>query len=137
MSKLKAMLIRHEDLRLKPYLCSKGKITIGVGRNLEARGITTEEAMFLLENDIKRATAAAATFAWFPKLDEVRKDVIVSMVFNLGLTGFCEFKQLISAIENSFWMVAKTEMLDSRWAKQVGDRAIELAEMMLTGRYSS
>ena len=51
--RLKDMLIRHEGLKLKPYLCTAGKLTIGVGRNIQDRGITYQEAMMLLENDIR------------------------------------------------------------------------------------
>jgi len=135
MANLRGLLIRHESLRLKPYLDSAGKITIGVGRNLEDMGITSEEAIYLLDKDIVRATAAGAVFAWFPMLDQVRKDVIVSMIFNMGLTRFSEFRLMIKAMERKDYESAAHEMMASRWASQVKSRATELASMMRTGRY--
>lgn len=136
MGDIRGLLMRHEGMRLRPYLDTKGKITIGVGRNLEDVGITTDEAFYLLDKDVTRATAAAATFAWFPALDTVRKDVIISMVFNMGLTRFAEFKRLIEALEKSDFEQAAKEMLQSQWAAQVKDRAAELARMMRTAKYA-
>lgn len=135
MDELKSLLLRHEGLRLKAYNDTCGKITIGVGRNIEDVGITSTEAMYLLENDITRAKAGAYTFPWYPKLDEARKDVVVSMIFNLGLGGFCKFLRLIEALETQNYSKAADEMLDSTWAHQVGERAQELATIMRTGEH--
>lgn len=129
------MLIRHEGLRLKPYKDSVGKLTIGVGRNLDDVGISEAEAMFLLDHDIDAARAEAQKFVWFSKLDNVRQDVIVSMVFNLGMTRLLGFKNTLKAVEAGNWEAAAKGMLDSKWAKQVGKRADELAQMMVTGSY--
>jgi len=128
------LLIKHEGLRLKPYRDTVGKLTIGVGRNLDDMGITREEAIFLLENDIARAeTDLHRAFLWFPLRNKVRKIVLINMVFNLGMTRFRMFKKLIRAIEDRDWERAAKEMLNSRWAKQVGRRASELAQMMRSG----
>jgi len=135
MDELKSLLLRHEGLRLKAYSDTCGKITIGVGRNIEDVGISSTEAMYLLENDITRAKAGAYTFHWYPKLDEARKDVVVSMIFNLGLGGFCKFMRLIEALEVQNYSKAADEMLDSTWAHQVGERAKELATIMRTGEH--
>ena len=132
---LKKMLIRHEALRLKPYKDSVGKLTIGVGRNLDDRGITEAEAMLLLSNDIGDALADAKKFSWFGQLDSARQDVIVNMVFNLGLTRFSGFKKMIAALEHGNYPEAADQMLDSKWARQVGLRASELSQMMREGRY--
>jgi lysozyme len=135
MPDLRGLLIRHEGMRLRPYLDTQGKITIGVGRNLEDVGITSDEALYLLEKDIVRAMAAAAVFSWYPKLDPVRKDVVVSMVFNLGLGKLTEFRRLIQAMERADYEAAANEMLASKWSAQVKGRAVELAAMMRTGQY--
>lgn len=129
------MLIRHEGLRLRPYKDSVGKLTIGVGRNLDDKGISEPEAMLLLSNDIGAALADAKTLVWFNKLDSVRQDVIVNMIFNLGLPRFVGFKNTLRAIEMANWEEAVVQMLDSKWAKQVGKRAEDLAFMMMTGSY--
>lgn len=136
MERLAQILIRHEGLKLKAYVCPAGKITIGVGRNLEDRGIYPQEAMMMLENDIQAcAGEAAEAFPWFLNLDETRQVVIISMIFNLGLEGFKKFKKMTSAMALGQYDTASSEMLQSQWAGQVGRRAAELAQMMRTGRY--
>ena len=128
------LLIRHEGLRLKPYRDTVGKLTIGVGRNLDDVGITRDEARFLLENDIARADVELRrSFLWFPVRNRVRNAVLINMVFNLGISRFKRFKKLIAAIDSSDWDLAAKEMLDSKWAHQVGRRARELAKMMREG----
>lgn len=131
---LKKMLMRHEGLRLKPYHCSAGKLTIGYGRNLEDRGITNAEAEYLLTNDINDAIVECRdSFPWWKGLTNNRKMVVVDMVFNLGLANFKKFKKTIACIEKEAYTTAAIEMLDSRWAAQVGTRADELAHMMKEG----
>jgi lysozyme len=132
------MLIRHEGLRLKPYLDTKKKLTIGVGRNLDDVGITRDEAWALLNNDIARVRREVKrAFPWFSKVNPVRKDVVLNMVFNLGLQRFRGFRKAIAAIKAQDWDEAARQMLDSRWASQVGRRARELAAMMRRGKYES
>lgn len=129
------MLTRHEGLRLKPYRDTVGKLTIGVGRNLDDFGLTKEEVLVLLHNDILRTMQEARrVFPWYPRLNAVRQNVVLNMVFNLGLYRFSQFKKTIGAIEGKNWDTAAKEMLDSKWASQVGNRAIELAKMMKTGK---
>lgn len=145
---LKDLLIKHEGLRLKPYRCTAGKWTIGVGRNLEDVGIAREEAIFLLkdvgithrgamlllDNDIERTIKECRTFPWFEQLDNVRQAVVASMVFNLGLSKFRQFKKTIAALEAGDYDTAADEMVLSSWFNQVGKRGPELVEMMRTGR---
>ena len=138
MSRLHDMLIRHEGLRLKPYLDTKKKLTIGVGRNLDDVGITRDEAWALLNNDIARVRREVKrAFPWFSKVNPVRKDVVLNMVFNLGLQRFRGFRKAIAAIKAQDWDEAARQMLDSQWASQVGRRARELAAMMRQGKYES
>jgi lysozyme len=135
-SELASMLIRHEGLRLKPYRDTVGKLTVGCGRNLDDVGITQEEAMVLLNNDINTAELGLQkAFPWFDQLDPVRQDVLLDMVFNLGITRFMSFHRTIAAIEAQDWNKAADEMLQSRWAQQVGLRASELSQMMRTANY--
>lgn len=132
---LKDILIRDEGCRLKPYRDSVGKLTIGVGRNLDDNGISYEEAMILLDHDIEKASQDAESFHWFWGLNEVRQAVVVSMIFNMGLPTFSQFKKTIMCIEmGDYWQAAR-EMLDSRWAVQVGPRATRLSIMMETGEW--
>ncbi|MBE7415099.1 MAG: lysozyme [Deltaproteobacteria bacterium] len=130
----KELLVKHEGLRLKPYRCTAGKLTIGVGRNLEDRGISNDEAMLLLDNDIEQTLRECRTFPWFEQLDNVRQAVVASMVFNLGLSKFQKFKKTIAALEAGDYAEAAREMVLSDWFTQVGKRGPELMEMMRTGR---
>lgn len=134
MKSLREMLIQHEGLRLKPYRDSLGKLTIGVGRNLDDIGVSRQEAMILLDSDIMRAKKEAFCFSWYLELDDLRKDVIVNMIFNMGIGKFKTFKKMISAIEKKDYELASAEMLDSLWKIQVGNRAVELAQMMREGK---
>jgi lysozyme len=121
---------QHEGLRLKPYKCSAGKLTIGYGRNLQDVGITTEEAEIMLEQDIIVATRTAEQFNWYRKLNQERQSVIIEMIFNLGLPRFLGFKKMIQALREDDYAEAAEQMLDSLWSKQVGKRAKVLAEIM-------
>ena len=134
METLRQQLIRHEGLRLNIYECSNGFKTIGVGRNIQTNGINEDEAFLMLDNDIKNSAAELESFSWWEDLDQVRKDCLINMVFNLGMPTFKKFKGMISAIENKNFELASLEMLDSRWANQVKNRAKELAEQMRTGQ---
>jgi|TARA_R100000152_G_C6710339_1_gene138090 lysozyme len=131
MENLKDQLVRHEGLRLTVYDCPAGYKTIGVGRNIEQKGITEEEAMFLLNNDIDYFTEQLMeNLSFFDELSETRKSVLVNMAFNLGVAGLMKFKNMLKAVSEKRWEDASSEMLNSRWADQVGNRAIELSEMM-------
>lgn len=124
----------HEGLRLKPYKCTAGKVTIGYGRNLDDNGITTAEANMMLDLDMTLSDLEARKFTdAFNEMSDVRKAVIVEMVFNLGLTRLNKFKKLKQALEEGDYEKASFEMLDSKWAVQVGNRANTLAEQMKRG----
>jgi len=135
LQKIKKQLIHHEGLKLKPYRCSAGKLTIGVGRNLEANGISQKEAIVLLENDILRCEneLLAEIPEVYSGLNETRKSVLLNMCFNLGISGLLEFKNTLAFIGAGDFERAANGMLASRWAKQVGRRAIELSELMRKG----
>jgi lysozyme len=138
MEKLLEMLKRHEGVRSKVYLCSAGYETIGVGRNISESGIglSDEEVDMLLENDIARVIKELASeYPWFNDLDDVRKDAMIDISFNLGATRLRGFRRALAAMEAANYKEASTEFLDSKWAKQVGGRALELADMIASGEY--
>ena len=128
--KLISLLKKHEGVELKPYRDTEGLMTIGVGRNLDHNGLRMVEVEFLLMNDLKDCMEEAGTYHWYKDLSGVRKAVIVSMLFNLGKPRFDKFVKFQAAIAEGLYDRAATEMLDSKWAKQVGKRAIELSMMM-------
>lgn len=125
------MLIRHEELKLKPYTDTAGKLTIGVGRNLDDMGLTENEARYLLENDLGRVRAELdAALPWWRALDEPRRTVLLNMTFNMGLSRLLTFTKFLHALAHGDYQRAAGEMLDSLWAKQVHRRAVELASLM-------
>lgn len=131
MTDYKTTLIADEGLQLKPYKDTVGKLTIGVGRNLDDRGLSKAEAMFLLENDIKDAVGGAYGLVInFDSLSDNRKIVLVSMVFQMGKTGVSKFRNMLRAINIEDFDMAAREMLDSLWARQTPNRAERLSEMM-------
>ncbi|MCR1770736.1 glycoside hydrolase family protein [Burkholderia glumae] len=127
-------LTRDEGRRLKPYVDTVGKITIGVGRNLTDVGISDDECDLLLTHDVASAVAwLDAELPWWCRLDPVRQRVVVNMAFNLG-AKLLTFKNTLGAMERGDYAVAAAGMLASKWARQVGARADRLAGMMRAGR---
>lgn len=133
MKSIEEQLILHEGLKLKPYRCSAGKLTIGVGRNLEDKGISEEEALFLLRNDIDKAVTDLEKHSWYIKLDPIRQKVLIDMAVNLGTNGLLQFERMIAALEKGDYENAAKEMQDSKWYRQVKSRGVRLVEMMRTG----
>ena len=130
-------LIRHhEGKKLKLYRCTAGKLTIGIGRNIEDNGISDDEAEYLLANDIKecRETLARNLLFW-PELCEVRQAVLLDMCFNMGWPRLSGFKNMIAALAVNDFSLAAAEMIDSRWARQVPNRAGCLIKMMTLGQW--
>ena len=133
-TEFESMLIRHEGLKLFPYECTAGKLTIGVGRNIEDMGITEDEAIYLLRNDVARFAAELAQAKPVVKtLDDVRYYVLLNMAFNLGINRLLKFSKMWQAIEDGRYSDAALEMQDSRWCEQVKGRCSELAELMENG----
>jgi lysozyme len=136
MNKLIEQLKRHEGLRLTPYKCTADKWTIGVGRNLEDVGISEEEAEMLLHNDIQRAShQLKERFPWTLELDEVRFSALLNFVFNVGIGTASKFVNAMALLKARNYDMAADEFLKSRWAKQVGNRAIEVTDQIRTGEW--
>lgn len=129
-----AQLKEEEGLRLKPYQDTVGKLSIGYGRNLTDKGISADEAEYLLVHDIQATMAAVSVrLPWFPRLDGVRQRVLLDMAYNQGLGGLLLFQDMLAAVERGDYETAAAEMLNSKWAEQVGSRATKLAEWMRSG----
>jgi lysozyme len=129
-----AQLRRHEGWRARPYRDSVGKLTIGCGRNLDDVGLSDDEIALLLSNDIARTRAGLDThLPWWRSLSEARQRVLADMGFNLGIGRLMEFRLMLDAVQRGDFAAAASQMLASRWAGQVGDRATELAKVMRTG----
>ena len=152
-------LVVSEGLRLQVYKDTLGIDTIGIGRNLEDRGITKEElddldipsidhvyeygiteadAVYLATNDIEIVEEELCrAHSCVEELDAVRQLVVMDMAFNMGVPRLCKFKKMWAAIHDGDYNTAAVEMLDSRWATQVGTRAIKLSKAMEEGKFSN
>ena len=128
---LVAELIRDEDLRLKPYADSVGKITIGVGRNLDDKGISKTEALYLLDNDIDECVADLASFPWFAKLPEGPQRAVLNLRFNLGPTRFRKWATTLAYLERGDLAGAARQFRTNRkYFTQVGARAERIARLL-------
>lgn len=156
LEKMERQLLLHEGLRLWPYRCTANKLTVGVGYNIDDRGLeelarligrpvtfplTEEECRRQLRGDIQSYGAAVIKhFPGYRDLDPVRRRVAIDMAFNMGYRAL-KFRGTIAAVIRRDWPMVKRHMMDSLWADQVGDgiggkmdRAERLAIMMETGR---
>ena len=135
LTKLAAELTRDEKLCLKPYLDSVGKTTIGIGRNLTDRGISEDEATYLLANDIAEVLQELdRQLGWWRTMNEPRQRVLANMCFNMGIGTLMTFKNTLFNMREGNYTLAASGMRDSRWYTQVGVRAERLAVMMETGK---
>lgn len=133
--KLVEELIRDEGLRLEGYKDTVGLWTIGVGHmvKVEPKPITKEQALMLLTDDILDARERLTRIIPFWRnLNDVRQRAIINMSFNLG-NRLSSFLQFINALKLGDWTRAGSQMASSKWAIQVGDRAVRLRKMIETG----
>lgn len=136
LDKVGDLLRLHEGVRQFPYRDSVGKLTIGVGFNLDDVGLYPEEMDFILKNRLKKvASELYDHLPWITSLNSARTAVLLDMGYNLGVPGLLKFRKMIEAMRTFRWGDAAAEMLDSKWAGQVGRRAVRLAAMMETGQW--
>ncbi len=130
---LKGELIVDEGLRLKPYRCPAGKLTIGIGRNLDDRGITEAEAMVLLDNDIAIVEAELDhALPWWRTLPDAPARALANMAFNMGVPRLLGFRRMLEALRHGDYTTAAEEAQNSRWATQVGPRAQRVGRRLLS-----
>ncbi len=113
------------------YKCTEGYDTIGYGfaiKDLELDEDISE--MILMRKLDNLMTRIGKTFVWWRSADSTVKDVVVEMCYQLGVSGFSKFKKTIDHLENKRYGKASAEMLDSRWAKQTPNRALELSNLI-------
>ena len=143
MEKLIQQLKRHEGVRNYAYRDVNGLLHIGCGRNIEGEGmhrglgISNDEIEYMLRNDIERTIKELSSeYQWFNELEDgARRDAIINLHFNLGRPRFAKFKKAIAHMERGNHDMAASEFLDSRWAKQVKGRALEVTDMIKTNTY--
>jgi lysozyme len=144
-------LVLHEGVSLKCYRCSRGYLTIGVGRNLETNPLTNEElkvcgdykhgitknaAFYLLRNDIARVVdECKKKISFWSQLDNERQYALIDMVFQLGLGGVLKFKNMLKAMGVGNYKEAAEHCLDSKYAVQTPNRAKRIAKTIECGRF--
>jgi lysozyme len=134
--RLRDILVRDEEYRAHPYEDTTGHLTVGIGRNLTDRGISLEEALLMLDNDVQFFSSfLSARLPFFESLDDVRKIVLICMCFNLGTSGILKFPKMLDAIADKRYHDAADEMMDSTWSGQVKERSFRLSQMMCTGEF--
>jgi lysozyme len=153
MDQLIAQLKRHEGFKEHVYRCSAGKLTIGYGYNLDANplelssveinfarmyGMAEQEAERLLTRMVGRCIGQLDTaLPWIDNLGDARENVLINMAYNMGIVGLLKFTKTLALIKSGDYPKAADAMLKSRWAAQVGRRAVELAEQMRSGTYGA
>lgn len=138
---LRASIKKHEGFRRHGYRDSKGILTIGYGRNLEAIGISETEADIMLNDDIVNATAELYQFLpWTQQLDDARKAVLIEMTFNMGIEKLLTFNVgpdcFLAKVKEGKWEEAEQHGLNSLWAKEVGNRADDLMHVLVKGSFN-
>ena len=125
----------HEGWRDKAYQDTEGVWTIGYGTNLQELTISKETGERWLREQLEVAQDAATRFPEWEYLNTAaRREVFVEMIYNMGPSRVAGFRKTLAAIRRQEWYTASTEMLDSKWARQVGQRANTLAAVMWRGR---
>ena len=143
-SKLVEELIKDEGYKYEIYLDHLGYPTFGVGHLVletdEEYGqpvgtpVSEERILECLNNDIDIVCKELdQNMTWWSELDDTRQRVLANMAFNLGLPRLGKFKKFLAAVQEQDWEKAAVEMMDSKWATQVGNRAVRLKEKMLNG----
>lgn len=128
-------LKRDEGYSAHIYKCTAGCNTIGIGLNLDA-GMSLPLAIHVLEFKIKELRDDLnRSLPFYKDLDDVRQDTLINMAFNLGIKGLMKFKNFLAYVEQHNFTKASEEMLNSKWAKQVGNRAERLSKQMREGMY--
>jgi lysozyme len=132
---LEPRLNEHEGVRLKPYRDSRGLWTIGIGRCLDTKGISIQEAKYLLDHDMEEAVMSVVEhIPWAENIDENRFSVLAEMAFQMGIGGLLLFRQTLHYLEIGDYELAALAMLDSKWAKEDSPkRALELSEIIRRG----
>jgi lysozyme len=131
---LREDLIQDEGVKLKPYFCPAGKLTLGVGRNIEDVGISEAEAMAMLDNDIIRVThQIEKELPWARSCSASIRRALGNLTFQVGIGGLLKFKRMLAAIQAGDYNTAADEALDSEWAKQTPERAARVAALIRSG----
>lgn len=120
----------NEGFKDKIYTCSEGYLTIGYGWNLEKTPMPIEVAELMLKHILKGVIRELLGYKWFLDMDDKKKEVVVDMAYQMGVAGVLKFKRMIAAVEGGDYQKAADELMDSVYAKQTHNRAIQNEAIM-------
>jgi lysozyme len=142
--KLQQLIIEHERYRRYVYTDTTGLsahedggiLTVGIGRNLEAKGISMDEALYLLNNDIKQCEKElTANISFYTSLDDVRKCALIDLCFNLGIMELVKF-EMLEEMKNKNYIEAVNKLKKTLWFKEVGkERSDDIIFMILNQKW--
>lgn len=136
------LIAREEGFSAMPYICTEGYPTVGYGQRIGPQGVDVSLYEFelpepvarqWLSENIRQLENILSRYSWYQQCNTDRASVLVSMAYQLGLSGLLRFRKMLAAIEDNDWEEAAREALDSRWAKQTPRRARHHAEVLRTG----
>ena len=131
--RLRETIIRHEGIRLDMYQDTLGIYTVGVGHNIQEKGISQAVMELMLEEDVAEAVSELKrSVSFFSKMPEQVQEALVNLAFNMGIPRLMQFKKTLAYLRDGNFEAAADELLDSRYAEQVGRRADEVADMIRT-----
>lgn len=133
---LKQILIKHHGIRTHPYEDDSGVLSIGVGRNLDSKGLSLSEVDQLLTNDIQTSEAELSkSFDWFDRLNTPRRHALTTMHYTIGMKSLLKLRKTLSFMSQNLFLEASEEMLDTKWADQEGQIALDISTMIKTGEH--
>ena len=133
MVRLRETITRHEGSRLQMYQDSLGIWTIGVGHNIQEKGISPKVMELILDEDLEEAISELKrSVSFFSKMPQQVQEALVNLAFNMGIPRLMQFKKTLAYLRDGNFEAAADELLDSRYAEQVGRRADEVADMIRT-----
>ena len=120
-----------EGFRSSVYKCTAGHDTIGYGFAIKDLYLTEEDCDRILERKIAELKIRVNNkFPFLADLPEAVQDVVIECCYQLGVSGFSNFKKTIEYLMQKDFENAGIEMLDSRWAKQTPNRAKKLSDIV-------
>tara|TARA_R100000951_G_scaffold101150_1_gene92270 strand:- start:148 stop:561 length:414 start_codon:yes stop_codon:yes gene_type:complete len=126
----RGLVEKHEGRRHLAYEDHLGNVTVGVGRNLDGKGLSDNEIDILLINDLIECFEDLSSFRWFADATEAQQAALIDWRFQLGGAGIRRFKNTIKYLELGDYHQASIEMLNSLWAAQTPNRAHEISSLI-------
>ena len=123
--------MEEEGLKLFPYRCTANKLTLGVGRNIEDRGISDITAIQMLEEDIALCVnELERNISWWSEVPDGLQEVLIDLCFNMGISKLMLFTKTLQYLGSGEMVKAADELLNSRYATMVPNRAKRNADII-------